>query len=574
MQTPSAPSTSSTTSNALEKLPARQDVEMADNPEISPYEDSTDQEGSTDDEARMDTDAKSPPGFKNNRADRERTRQELRRNKLLPLMKADRPDEDKLNDIEDLLETMTKERVASALKKDEKRVKKLEQFKEKAQTRFINRVDKECGPNRPMNIRETWKAPQKGTPQAKEEAWVKIKGDGRDIATQVEMTPVATLRLSEKIRREPYPSGKGIGTGRKAILVRWEDMGKKEQRQWRKRRAKVGQEIEENMNLEALREERRMAQEEQPDATPAEKNRTRSIDSGYSATPPTKKATLNEEKQELKRRKQLAEPNVRRIDKQRQKMGEQTQPGPTTSTPKPSSSKEKQPETAETPGSPEPQPLDSRPQEPAFEIFPQMADLVTIDHWEQAWNEKEDKKIAERRKEDARKEEERRNSDRKEKEQRKKVRDWKKREDENARRRERGRREEYKEQQRQHYKPNRNFSWNASTNNNYRSDVPAVRAHFGEFRLTREPRPSAWDRPAWENNQRHGRKEFKKHWDYRTTPKSLVRIESHYEDITDDSDIEGTDPVKKRNPNTNTTSTTLDDDDRDPRRKGNKNDAE
>ena len=214
MQTPSAPSTSSTTSNALEKLPARQDVEMADNPEISPYEDSTDQEGSTDDEARMDTDAKSPPGFKNNRADRERTRQELRRNKLLPLMKADRPDEDKLNDIEDLLETMTKERVASALKKDEKRVKKLEQFKEKAQTRFINRVDKECGPNRPMNIRETWKAPQKGTPQAKEEAWVKIKGDGRDIATQVEMTPVATLRLSEKIRREPYPSGKGIGTGR------------------------------------------------------------------------------------------------------------------------------------------------------------------------------------------------------------------------------------------------------------------------------------------------------------------------------------------------------------------------
>ena len=114
------------------------------------------------------------------------------------------------------------------------------------------------------------------------------------------------------------------------------------------------------------------------------------------------------------------------------------------------------------------------------------------------------------------------------------------------------------------YTDDRRFSWDTRGDNHcFDNNVPAVQSHFGPNRLTRDNRPTT-DKYQRQTSRRYSTN-FKKTYDKRN-PDHLVRI-SRYEDISDDPDFDTTRSSRRRRNETETSRSTLDNEDRDPRRK-------
>ena len=428
-------------------------MEESEEEEATPYEDSSDDDD-------METTPPPPPGFNLSDEEREETRNELK--KLLPILRAEKTEEEKVKELEELIDRQAKRKATTELKKAEKKIKKLEEFKEETQKKFELRVDKGVGPDRPLDIRVTWVPPVVfAKNEVTEGEW---KTEARSLGVQVEMTSIATLRMAERIRQEQFPSGRGPGTQGKVKKVYWEDLGKLEQRTWRKKRAKMQRDIERHCNLVNLREERRNENVEKGANASAESNangsgdgsagnrkgRFLSTDSGYSGTPTSK--PTREERGELRRReKEVA-------SKTRINGGRKMEDYPSTSTPKPLPSKPKaqeedvemqEPAAAQTSPDQQQQQQPQQPDEHVLDVQPSISDMVTLDCWNATKKDRIDNERKEKKKEEERREE-RRRYDEREREERRKERNRKREEDVEIRRKERGRRENYRDFQRRH----------------------------------------------------------------------------------------------------------------------------
>ena len=216
------------------------------------------------------------------------------------------------------------------------------------------------------------------------------------------------------------------------------------------------------------------------------------------------------------------------------------------------SAEQQQQQQQQQPQQQQPQPAD----EPVLDIRPSISDLVTLDVWGAAKSGQEE----ELKTKEERKKEERRNREDREKEERRREREWKMEQDSEIRRKER-RREDYKEAQRRHYRgyqENKKFSWDATrSDDSYKNNVPPVESHFGRYRLTRDNRPATYERPdrsEWAYGQT-----FKKTWS-RHRPEQIVNISRNKQNDADDSG-------RRRRNETGNSNSTLDEEDRDPRRK-------
>ena len=210
--------------------------------------------------------------------------------------------------------------------------------------------------------------------------------------------------------------------------------------------------------------------------------------------------------------------------------------------------------------------------------------MVTIDAWrrdnkdsnkKEGDKKREDRKREDRKREDGRREdrkreesrrEERGFQDRKNREERRREREWKQERDEETRRTERYRREHMKDYQRRHYRridDDRRFSWDARGDNRcFENNIPLVVAHFDKFRLPRDTRPATFERPGHAVRKTS----FKKSWDKRN-PDTLLSINRHHDTANEiDADRPRSDYRDKNR--ANTSRSTIDEDDRDPRRKG------
>ena len=552
-----------------QRMPEHQKEKEGGDDEASPYEESFEEASDPETENDMDT-AAPPPGFSPSDDEREKTKAEMRVRKLLPILRAEKSEKEKIEELEEVIERQVKRRAEEELKKTEKKLKSLETFRAEAQRKFETRVDMCIGPDRPMNVRVNWVPPPVGiVNEVSEGEWVT---DSRSLGIQCEMTTVATLRLAEKVRHDPFPSGRGAGSGGKVKIVHWDTMGKDAQRTWRKRRSKVGKEIEAYYGLQSLRQERReeaAREESRTEEAAGRKGRVNSTDSGYISTPPTR--PTREEREELKRRAREAPPTTRRND------GRKTTDAPTTSTPKPLPSSTIQPvqdiemtDAADpTPSTAQqqqqqqqqqqPQTQPQMPEEPVLDIRPSIADLVTIDKWGTTKSNRNDKEARGKGKEEGRKDDKKNREDH-EKEERKREREWKMKQDEEVRRKERRRREDYKDAQRRHYRgyhDDRKFSWDTSRGDeSYRNNVPPVESHFGRYRLTRDNRPATFERPNYDD--RSYARSFKKTWS-RQEPEQIVSINRHNADDSNQG--------RRRRNETGNSYSTLDEEDRDPRRK-------